>query len=215
MSKSWIVTLETDESGELILPLSDEMLEGTGIGVGDTIEWIDNKDGSWTIQKKEEMEWVMVETVSQFRMRYMVQVPKGKAEWALDTVTMQEAKEFFMRVANHCIQNRIEVENIHHQFRAVLLESIPNGADVVEEFFIKWFWVEVLDKHLMIGHDVAFNTVLVKKRKYYDQATKFAGHETLPLGGFFRKRWSRAKYAQAKQQKQAYKTMGNLIAKKD
>lgn len=36
----------------------------------------------------------MVEAVSTFRMRYMVEVPKGKAEWALDTVTMQEAQEF-------------------------------------------------------------------------------------------------------------------------
>ena len=39
-------------------------------------------------------EWVLVECVDMFRMRYMVQVPKGKAEWALDTVSMKEAKEF-------------------------------------------------------------------------------------------------------------------------
>ena len=95
MNKSWIVTLETDESGELILPLSDEILEGTGIGVGDTVEWIDNKDGSWTIQKKEEEKvWVMVEALQTFRMRYMVQVPATNPEWALDTVTCEEAKEF-------------------------------------------------------------------------------------------------------------------------
>lgn len=39
-------------------------------------------------------EWVLVECVSQFRERYIVEVPKGKVEWALDTVTMEEAKEF-------------------------------------------------------------------------------------------------------------------------
>lgn len=38
--------------------------------------------------------WVLVETVSQFRMRYMVEVPEEHPEWALDTVTMEEAKEF-------------------------------------------------------------------------------------------------------------------------
>lgn len=38
--------------------------------------------------------WVLVEAVSQFRMRYMVEVPEENPEWALDTVTMQEAKEF-------------------------------------------------------------------------------------------------------------------------
>lgn len=44
--------------------------------------------------KKSKTEWVLVETISQFRMRYMVEVPKGNPEWALDTVTMNEAKEF-------------------------------------------------------------------------------------------------------------------------
>ena len=94
MSKSWVVTLEEDENGDLILPLSDEILENTGISLGDTVEWIDNGDGSWTLQKKEEMVWVMVEALQTFRMRYMVEVPKDNPEWALDTVTMQEAKEF-------------------------------------------------------------------------------------------------------------------------
>jgi hypothetical protein len=46
-------------------------------------------------------QWVLVETVNTFRQRYMVEVPigtdnynKDKVEWALDTVTMEEAKEF-------------------------------------------------------------------------------------------------------------------------
>lgn len=38
--------------------------------------------------------WVMVECVSMFRMRYMVEVPEENPEYALDTVTMNEAKEF-------------------------------------------------------------------------------------------------------------------------
>ena len=38
--------------------------------------------------------WVLVECVSQFRMRYMVEVPADHPEYALDTVTMNEAKEF-------------------------------------------------------------------------------------------------------------------------
>ena len=48
-----------------------------------------------------ETQWVLVEAVITLRMRYMVEVPVGnddydndKSEWALDTVTMQEAKEF-------------------------------------------------------------------------------------------------------------------------
>ena len=100
-NKSWTINLEEDpETGDLILPLNDDILEQTGWKTGDSIDWIDNKDGSWTM-KKIETQWVLVETVSMFRERYMVEVPVGvdrygkdKADWALDTVTMEEAKEF-------------------------------------------------------------------------------------------------------------------------
>jgi len=92
---SYIITLENDpETGDLIMPLPDELLKEAGWQTGDTLDWKDNGDGTYTMTKKEEMEWVLVETVSQFRERYMVEVPKGKKEWALDTVTIQEAKEF-------------------------------------------------------------------------------------------------------------------------
>ena len=50
---------------------------------------------------KEETQLVLVETISQFRIRYVVEVPVGvddygkdKKLWALDTVTCEEAKEF-------------------------------------------------------------------------------------------------------------------------
>jgi bifunctional DNA-binding transcriptional regulator/antitoxin component of YhaV-PrlF toxin-antitoxin module len=90
-----VVTLETDENGDLIFPLSDELCAQLGWKIGDTIEWINNNDGSWSIGKKKmEKELVMVECVSTFRMRYVVEVPKGKKEWALDTVVMHEAEEF-------------------------------------------------------------------------------------------------------------------------
>ena len=35
-------------------------------------------------------ELVLVETISMFRMRYAIRVPKGKTDWALDSVTMHE-----------------------------------------------------------------------------------------------------------------------------
>jgi hypothetical protein len=39
-------------------------------------------------------EWVLVECIQSYRMRYLVEVPEGKSEWALDTVSMHQAKEF-------------------------------------------------------------------------------------------------------------------------
>jgi hypothetical protein len=94
---SYLVTLEEDpETGDLVLPLPEKLMEETGWKTGDTLDWKDNGDGtfSMTKQKTEETEWVLVEAISQFRERYMVEVPKGKAEWALDTVTLNQAQEF-------------------------------------------------------------------------------------------------------------------------
>jgi len=93
---SYIVTLEKDpETGDLILPLPEKLLKETGWKTGDTLDWNDNGDGTFSMTKKEATtEWVLVETVSQFRERYMVEVPIGKQLWALDTVVMNEAKEF-------------------------------------------------------------------------------------------------------------------------
>jgi hypothetical protein len=98
MSKKYVITLVEDDDGNLVLPFTDEILNEAGWEEGDSLEWKDNKDGTFSLSKKEketeEMEWVLVECVSQFRQRYMCEVPKGKAEYALDTVTMNEAKEF-------------------------------------------------------------------------------------------------------------------------
>jgi len=55
MIKSWTVTLEEDpETGDLILPFTDEILQEAGWKEGDIIEWIDNKNGSWSLVKKDD-----------------------------------------------------------------------------------------------------------------------------------------------------------------
>jgi len=48
-------------------------------------------------------ELVFVETIETFRKRYVVEVPQGKSEWALDTVDMGEAKEFSQRFLGETI----------------------------------------------------------------------------------------------------------------
>ena len=89
---SWVATLQEDpETGDLILPLPDDLMKSQGFEIGDILKWKDNKDGSFSIRKKasEEKQWVLVEAVSTFRTRYMVEVPVGiddygndKAKWA-------------------------------------------------------------------------------------------------------------------------------------
>jgi len=94
--KSW--TLEVKDDGVLEFP--PDFIEETGWKEGDCIQWIDRKDGSFEM-KKVDTQFVLVETINTFRQRYVIEVPVGvdqfgkdKAEWALDTVTMEEATEF-------------------------------------------------------------------------------------------------------------------------
>ncbi|MFY8212556.1 MAG: hypothetical protein ACOVLB_07835, partial [Candidatus Nanopelagicus sp.] len=94
-------TLEVlaNEEGEAILQLPDDLILELGWTAGDDLKWTIHEDGSVTLShipktNSDVTEWVLVECISTFRERYMVQVPKGKAEWALDTVTMNQAKEF-------------------------------------------------------------------------------------------------------------------------
>jgi bifunctional DNA-binding transcriptional regulator/antitoxin component of YhaV-PrlF toxin-antitoxin module len=53
MSKSWTLTIEQDpETGDLVLPFTQEILDELQWKEGDVLEWIDNKDGSWSLEKK-------------------------------------------------------------------------------------------------------------------------------------------------------------------
>lgn len=50
---SWTLTVEEDpETGDGILTFPEDLLEQVGWREGDTIEWIDCKDGSWQLKKK-------------------------------------------------------------------------------------------------------------------------------------------------------------------
>jgi len=92
MSKTW--TLEVQEKdGEFFIEFPDEVMEGAGWKVGDDVVWNDNGDGSWTLTKSDKV-WVKVDCIAQHRVSYMVQAPITHPEYALDTVTMEEAKEF-------------------------------------------------------------------------------------------------------------------------
>lgn len=128
MSKSWIVEVQESPDGELFIELNDDILAESNLSIGDEVEWIDRKDGSWMLKKKEEFEWVLVDAVSSFRMRYMVQVPKGKSEWALDTVVMKEAKEFS--------QEHIGEQIVSH--RVVTEREALDICDVDNDYCSKW-----------------------------------------------------------------------------
>jgi bifunctional DNA-binding transcriptional regulator/antitoxin component of YhaV-PrlF toxin-antitoxin module len=50
--KTWTLTVEEDPNSEdCILTLPPDLLEEADWKEGDTIEWIDQKDGSWQLKK--------------------------------------------------------------------------------------------------------------------------------------------------------------------
>lgn len=130
-------------NGERYIEFSDEEMEAVGWCPGDTLAWKDNGDGSWTISK-EETELVLVETVLQYRMRYCVEVPKGKTDWALDTVACEEAKEF----SQHCLGETIVSRRTVTKEEALELSRKDNDycASWTDEQHLNSFFTLMEDK---------------------------------------------------------------------
>lgn len=92
---------------------------------------------------------VLVDAISMFRMRYLVEVPDGKSEWALDTVTMQEAKEFSQHhmdeiISSHRVVTEEEAIKIFKEDHPYL-EDLSNER-VKEISFTTMAYLEELDK---------------------------------------------------------------------
>ena len=132
-NKIWTVELQEDPANcDTILEFPPDMLEQAGWSEGDSLIWKDNGDGSFMLTKKE-TQWVLVECISTFRQRYMIEVPKGtddygkdKSLWALDTVTMEEAKEF----SQHHIGEQIVSHRVVSYDEALALSDIDNDYAV-------------------------------------------------------------------------------------
>ena len=53
MTKNILEVQEDSDTGELYLQFTPDMLSQMGWHEGDVLEWLDNGDGSFSIQKKE------------------------------------------------------------------------------------------------------------------------------------------------------------------
>jgi hypothetical protein len=81
--------------------------------------------------------YILVDAISQFRMRYVIEVPDNHNDgeypctaesWAMDTVTMQEAKEFSQEWLGETIVSAHEITN----------EKIITLCDVDNEYCKSW-----------------------------------------------------------------------------
>lgn len=109
--KRYTVQVQQDEQGELVLPLPQEMLDDLKWETGDKLKWVDNHDGTYTMTKLPTLprKLALVETVSIFRHRYVVEVPEGKLSWAQDTVVSEEAQEFSQKHLEETIVSTREI----------------------------------------------------------------------------------------------------------
>lgn len=73
--------------------------------------------------------WVMVDTISQFRMRYLVEIPADAPDvWAMDTVVCEEALEFSQEHLGETI--------VSH--RVVTKEEALNQFDQDNDYLKEW-----------------------------------------------------------------------------
>jgi hypothetical protein len=104
-------TIELIQDGEdAILPLTDEIMNDVGWKEGDDIEFIDNKDGTYTmrkVEKEDEEKYYLVECIATYRMRYVVKA--RCAEHAEDTVVCEDAKEFSQKWMGESILSSREI----------------------------------------------------------------------------------------------------------
>jgi hypothetical protein len=101
--------------------------------------------------------WVLVEAVSQFRMRYMVEAPDEHPEYALDTVTMQEAKEFSQEHLGEVI--------VSH--RVVSEEEAIAICDIDNDYLKQWTTEQKKDSLFTSMEEQGYDTVEHTK-EYYD-----------------------------------------------
>jgi hypothetical protein len=85
--------------------------------------------------------WVLVECISTFRERYMVEAPADHPEYALDDVTMQRPKEFSQHWLGETIVSHRVMESTAE---ALVLCDLDNDycSDWTDEQKIKTFFTK-------------------------------------------------------------------------
>jgi len=85
--KSWTLPVKENDDGELYIELSDEILEGSGFKIGDTLNWKDLKNGSYSLTKAD-TDLYLVEAISTFHLKFAVRA--RDPEHAMDEVVCDD-----------------------------------------------------------------------------------------------------------------------------
>lgn len=98
---------------------------------------------------------VLVEAVSMFRMRYMVETPDDHPEYALDTVTMNEAKEF----------SQEHLDEIITSHRVVTLDEALQICDQDNDYLKSWTTEDKIKNLFTSMEEQGYDTV--EHSQYY------------------------------------------------
>ncbi len=127
MEKKWTLPVLENQNGELYIELNDEILEGSGLNIGDTLNWKDNKDGSYSLTKAEG-DLFVVDSISVFHIRHVVRAKN--AEHAMDEVVCDNGnlREFSQK---HVDCNIIDA-------RKITAEEYLNMFDKDNSYLSSW-----------------------------------------------------------------------------
>lgn len=133
-----ILDVKVNEDGEYYLEFPDEFLNSLGWKIGDLLDWIDNKDGTWSIKKMSDNEkYFVVDALSNFRCRYVV---RGKSlEHALEEVTYRQSDHNFKEFS----QKHLGVQIIDG--REVTRDELLDLHKVDNDYLSKWTEEQILN----------------------------------------------------------------------
>jgi hypothetical protein len=111
----YILDVRADEdTGECYLRLPEEVLTKSGFKVGDSIKWVDNDDGSWSIVKMEEtLNYYVVDVLSSFRNRFVVKA-KSLQDAHYEVALRENDSEFTEFSQKHLGTNIIDGFEVSH-----------------------------------------------------------------------------------------------------
>ena len=121
MSKEYIDMLKQER--QVLLDRYDPDSEGTG-HFNTAVRVLTNRiqELETPSKIKEGSVWVLVEAIMSYRMRYMVEAPATNPEYAMDDVTMEDAKEF----SQLALQEVITGHRVLTEDEAITLCDIDN-----------------------------------------------------------------------------------------
>ena len=139
MNKEYIDMLKQER--QVLLDRFDPSSEGTG-HFNTAVRVLTNRiqELETPSKIKEGSVWVLVEAIMSYRMRYMVEAPATNPEYAMDDVTMEDAKEF----SQLALQEVITSHRVLTEDEAITLCDIDNDytAGWTKEQKIKSFFTK-------------------------------------------------------------------------